>query len=135
MYLKEDWSQSIRRNCAVEMSHVVAQTMIDQSSNRRVFRVSRRIRRILVRDILHDRDMLAKQKTVVIQNRYFMLRVQLKIDECCIVLFMYFVRGRSKLFYSSVIDAINNSFYMKLPIKPPDYHSSNSSIKHFLTFA
>lgn len=64
------------------MSHVVAQALVDQGASLRVFRVSRRFGSVLVADVLHDRDMLGNEETIVIQNRNFLLRIQLrqKID-------------------------------------------------------
>lgn len=77
-YLKKDRRKSVGRNCAVEVGHVVAQAMIDQRPERRVFRIRFRVGSVFVTDVLHDGDVLAQEKSVVVQNWNLPLRVQLK---------------------------------------------------------
>lgn len=57
-YLEEDWRQCVWSDCAVEVSHVVAQPMIDECPQFGIFRISLSVWRISITEILHYRDVL-----------------------------------------------------------------------------
>lgn len=76
--LEENWSQSVRRNCVIEVGHVEAHSMIDQSPCFRFSWIRWSIRMILVAQILDDCNVLRQEKAVIFQDWDFPLWIQLK---------------------------------------------------------
>lgn len=80
-HIKENWRNRVGRYGRIQMCHVEAKPLIDQRTKLRLFRIHRWVGRILITNVLHDRDMLRDEKSIVVQHWDFLLRIELEKNE------------------------------------------------------
>lgn len=77
-HIKENWRNRVGRYGRIQMCHVEAKPLIDQRTKLRLFRIHRWVGCILITNVLHDRDMLRDEKSIVVQHRDFLLGIELE---------------------------------------------------------